>query len=92
MEEFVKTTELSYNVDETNITSFYNSSVEDGNKSDKNVSYDHFEGLYVKENSSEDQSESAYSKVKMRSKAEGERFNSNICTYFIFKRNNDFNT
>ena len=62
--------------------------MEDGNKPDKNVSSDHFEGFDVKENSSEDQSASAYSKVKRRSKAEGERINSNITILFIIKRNN----
>ena len=60
--------------------------MEDGNKPDKNASSDHFEGLDVTENSCEDQS--AYIKVKMRSKAEGERINSNIPILRIIKRNN----
>ena len=52
------------------------------------MSSDNFEGLDVTENSSEDQSASAYSKVKMRSKAGGERINSNIPLLCIIKRNN----
>ena len=46
--ELVKITELSSIADETYITLFYNSIVEDGNKPDKNASSDHLKASMLK--------------------------------------------